>query len=104
MKINISQHAKDRVKERINKLNSHDLKSLTYKAFKFGKTPVHYLLDGNTAMFDYLSFKQAKHLNKTLRVLNDMIYVFTLEQPTTLVTVYPISDEFFRQFKKRRKY
>ena len=84
----ITKHAFQRLRERVNENITDDQAiELATKAYYQGKTSGHFIeTDIDLAM--YLSHKQNKYINKTIRLLDNMIYVYDLAEKV-LITCYP---------------
>jgi len=100
----ITQHAFQRLKERVNsEITTEDAIKLAAKAYHQGKTSAHFI-ETDTEMFDYLMYKQSKYLDKnvTIRLLNDMLYIYDLDK-RLLITCYQIDFELWRKNNKNKK-
>ena len=96
----ITKHAFKRLRERVNeKITDEQAVELATKAFYQGKTSGHFIeTDVDLAM--YLSHKQNKYLNKTLRLLDGMIYVYDIAKKV-LITCYPSDFESWKNNNKK---
>lgn len=81
----VSPHASIRIEERIGKMSEEEKIMLAKAAFEYGKNPMHFY-ESDRDMFMFLQYKQSQYSKRTLRLYKNMIFVFTLEQPPTLVT------------------
>ena len=91
----ITLHAALRIDERIGKLSEEEKIQLAKEAYYFGKTSVHFYEVDNT-MFSFLQYQQNKYLDKTLRLHEGVIYIFSMKPPHSLITCYPINDSYDR--------
>ena len=92
IEILISIHAMQRIKERLGKMSNKEKYILAKKAFIDGKTPAHFI-ETNRALYDYLSKKQ-RTLVATVRLLDNVVYVYTNMKPYKLITCYQLPENF----------
>lgn len=98
--INITEHAYQRAKERLN-LNADTLKKLCALAYCYGKQQ-H---ETKGALLKYLQRRKDEHLPNEFRIYGDNLFIF---KQTLLVTVYRLPNEvnkkqYFRNEKVRNK-
>ena len=93
--MNITLHASLRMDERIGKLNDNEKIQLANNAYNNGLTSVHFYEKNNT-MFSFIQYQQNKYPGKTLRLLGDIIYIFSLRAPHDLITCFPYKENYER--------
>ena len=102
--IKISLHGKERLLERIGKMNEEEMLSLVKVAFEDGKTSGHYI-EKDQMMFKFLRYQQGKKLGKMLKIYNGVLFFFSLNPPHELVTCFPYQNNYdlFVSNKKNSK-
>ena len=85
--IGVTLHGKERILERIGKMNDEEMLSIVKVAYENGKTSAHFI-ETNPTMFKFLQYQQNKKLGKTLRFYKDILFFFSLEPPHDLVTCF----------------
>lgn len=90
MNIKVTQHAFARWKERISITdNNVDIYNKAQRAWRVGSKPVRFVGE----FFSYISSKVKLGNSYSVRVLDNVIYVFDNEGGK-LLTVYPVPEEF----------
>ena len=97
----VSMHASDRIDERIRVMSQEEKETLAKAAFVNGKTSIHFL-EKDQSMFLYLQYKQNKYENKTLRLYEDVIFVYSSTPPHSLITCFPYQQNYEDFLKGRR--
>ena len=99
----VSHHGAHRINERIETgLNGKAKLELAKEAYDNGKAPIAFL-ETNPDLFNYLLFKQNKYPNRTLRLYEGKVFIFSLSKPHILITCYPFDDESFEKYKRLRR-
>ena len=100
--VGVTYHAMARIDERIGEMSEEKKLALAKIAYEKGKTSVHYCGIDND-MFMFLQYKQNSHPDKTLRLYDDTIFIFSLKPPHDLITCFPVGKSFDEFMKQRRK-
>lgn len=100
--VGVTLHAMSRIDERIKKMSDEDKTSLAKVAYEKGKNSAHYY-GVNNDMFMFLQYKQNKYPDKTLRLYEDVIFIFGLKPPHALITCFPLNKSFEEFMKHRHK-
>ncbi len=99
--VTISEHAKERMDQRIGVLSDENKYKLANIAYLKGNTPAHYLINNEVDIFNALSHKQANHTNRTCRVYDNFLYFFSLSFPHVLITVISVPSILNAYYKNK---
>lgn len=98
----VSEHASLRINERIEPMNDEQQLVLAIKAYETGVQPIDFI-DKQDDVFECMHYLQNKKPGKTLRLFNNIIFIFGLQEPHALVTVYPFEESLKRYRNVRNK-
>ena len=99
--IGITLHGKERMLERIGKMNEEEMLSLAKVAYEKGLTSGHYI-EKDPVMFKFLQYQQNKKLGKTLRFYKGILFFFGLTPPHDLVTCFLYQSNYDQYVAKRK--
>ena len=97
----ITDHARMRINERVANYSDEEQLKLAKVAYEKGEHSMHYF-DKDKNIFMCLNYIQNKHLGKTLRLYDGIVFIFSLTPPHGLVTVYPFEQSYNMYIKNRR--
>ena len=92
-RIKVTLHGKERILERIGKMNEEEMLAIANVAYEDGKTSGHYI-EKDPIMFKFLQYKQSKKLGKILKLYQGVLFFFALDDPHDLVTCFPYQSSY----------
>ena len=102
--VSLTIHGSHRISERIQDLTEEEKLNLAKHAFNEGKTPMHFY-DSSPNDYKCLLYLQNKTRDTTLKLYNDVVFIFSKDLTHHLVTCFPYKqsyDNYMRHQNQKR--
>lgn len=95
----LTSHGKQRIKERINGKSRHSPEHQADLAWRLGLLQEQ--LSG--AVFRWVDRRRIKYPGRILKIHRNFLFVFSMESPHKVITVYPVPKRFHAKCKRLAK-